>query len=321
MKLATLEGSTGRDVRRELLGRLLESAEADAAFWYDVDAEGTIVGLEVVGDHAVGGLLSGYSGRRFPAGGVSSTAAIAGMRSWTLQDAPAEVRSRFRTYRQDFRDPDRAEELPLYQQVYRPLGVHDHLRVLAYRGERYLGWFGVVRASRGRFEAREVRRLDPQVAHIVEGLAAARAMDAVGEDAFLILDATGQVERGTEGALRWLSTERAELLARAVRAADRGGEPTLAIDRVHVRLVRLAGQTNVRYLAMLRERDAIELRAASALSMSERAVAEDLAAGLTIREIAASRGRAESTVKSQAKSLYRKLGVASRVELVEALRG
>ena len=199
--------------------------------------------------------------------------------------------------------------------------AHDHLRVLAYRGERYLGWFGVVRASRGRFEAREVRRLDPQVAQIIEGLAAARAMDAVGEDAFLILDATGQVERGTEGALQWLSTERAELLARAVRAADRGGEPTLAIDRVHVRLVRLAGQTSVRYLAMLRERDAIELRAASALSMSERAVAEDLAAGLTIREIAASRGRAESTVKSQAKSLYRKLGVASRVELVEALRG
>jgi DNA-binding NarL/FixJ family response regulator len=95
---------------------------------------------------------------------------------------------------------------------------------------------------------------------------------------------------------------------------DVDGEGTI------VGLVRLAGQTNVRYLAMLREHDAIELRDASALSMSEHAVAEDLAASLTIREIAASRGRAESTVKSQAKSLYRKLGVASRVELVEALR-
>jgi DNA-binding NarL/FixJ family response regulator len=71
---------------------------------------------------------------------------------------------------------------------------------------------------------------------------------------------------------------------------------------------------------MLRDRDAIELRAEPRLSPTEQAVADDLVAGLTVREVAALRGFAESTAKTHVKNIYRKLAVASRVELVEALR-
>lgn len=260
---------------------------------------------------------SPFVGRRFPAGGVRGADPLDELRPWSVRTAPAEVRSRFRTYRQDYEDPDRAEDLPIFRDVYRPAGAHDHLRALVYRGGSYLGWFGVVRGAR--FGLRSARRLDVTMPRITEGLAAARALERVGDDAFLVLLPDGRVEHGTEGALRWWTRDRGLELARVVRAADCDEAAAALVGGVHVRLIRLAG-ASARYLALLRDRDLLSLHPTSVLSVSERLVAEDLAAGLTIREIAASRGRAESTVKSQAKSLYRKLGVASRVELVEALR-
>lgn len=304
----TFDASSPEALRRALLAELLPRAEGDAALWYDIDEAGTIVGLEVVGDARLASQLAPFVGRRFPNGGVRGVDAQSPLRRWNVRTAPAEVRSRFRTYHQDYDDPDRAEDLPIFRDVYRPA---------VYRGATYLGWFGVVRGAR--FGSREGARLAPAMPRIVEGLAAARALERVGDDAFLVLLPDGRVEHGTEGALHWWTRERGATLATLVRAADTDQSATGLVGGVHVRLVRLAG-ASARYLALLRDRDLLSLHPTSVLSASERLVAEDLAAGLTIREIAVSRGRAESTVKSQAKSVYRKLGVASRVELVEALR-
>jgi two-component system nitrate/nitrite response regulator NarL len=48
----------------------------------------------------------------------------------------------------------------------------------------------------------------------------------------------------------------------------------------------------------------------------EREIAGMVMRGLSNREIAAARGTSENTVANQLKAIFRKLGVASRIELV-----
>lgn len=61
-------------------------------------------------------------------------------------------------------------------------------------------------------------------------------------------------------------------------------------------------------------------RAVVKLSPAEAAVVAELTRGLTNREIAAQLGKSESTIKSQLRSVYRKLGVANRIRLMVMLR-
>ncbi|MBX3229458.1 MAG: helix-turn-helix transcriptional regulator [Labilithrix sp.] len=56
--------------------------------------------------------------------------------------------------------------------------------------------------------------------------------------------------------------------------------------------------------------------AASGLSAAERAVAELAVAGLSNAAIGARRGTSARTIAAQLASIYRKLGVSSRAELV-----
>ncbi|MCA9613211.1 MAG: hypothetical protein KC586_10710, partial [Myxococcales bacterium] len=270
----TFDASNPQELRRTLLAEILPHAEADAALWYDIDTTGTIVGLEVVGDARVASQLAPFVGRRFPHGGVHDHEIPGDLRGWNVHTAPVDVRCRFRTYRQDYADADRAEDLPIYRHVYRPAGANDHLRALVYRGERYLGWFGVVRGDR--YHPRDGHRWNATLPRVASGLAAARALERVGDDAFLVLRPDGRVEHGTEGALRWWTRARGATLATLVRAADTDESATGLVGGVHIRLVRLAG-ASARYLALLRDRDLLSLHPTSVLSASERLVAEDLA--------------------------------------------
>lgn len=58
-----------------------------------------------------------------------------------------------------------------------------------------------------------------------------------------------------------------------------------------------------------------------ALTLTEQEVALSVFEGRSNREIAAARGVSVKTVGHQLESIYRKLGVSSRVELVLRLRG
>jgi DNA-binding NarL/FixJ family response regulator len=57
----------------------------------------------------------------------------------------------------------------------------------------------------------------------------------------------------------------------------------------------------------------------TALTEAEREVAIELMRGATYAAIASKRGSAERTIANQAQSLYRKMGVNSRLELSTAL--
>lgn len=62
-------------------------------------------------------------------------------------------------------------------------------------------------------------------------------------------------------------------------------------------------------------------RAVVKLSPAEAAVVACLSRGLSNPEIAAELGKSAATVKSQLASVYRKLGVNSRLRLLRMLRG
>jgi DNA-binding CsgD family transcriptional regulator len=310
-------------VRDEVLDALRLSVDADSAGWHDVTESGLLAAVRSRGAPEAGRLVASYLGRALPSGSMSTESdQVRRLRrgGWTLSNPGKVMRHSFLAMHEVYRSEEVLESLPVFQEFYARAKLTDQLRLLAYRGTRFIGWIAALRSG-GRFSREQQQRANGLVRQTIEALAAARTMEALDDDAFLIFDGAGVVERGTERALAWLSRERAEVFARCVCAADRDEGKQFRVDGVSARLVRLAGGESVRYLAMLKDRDSIELSVGAGLSPMERTVAEDLAAGLTIPEIAASRGRAESTVKSQAKNIYRKLGVASRLELVEALRG
>ena len=320
-EVTTFVSGTPDTLRDEVLERVRLVADAESAAWFDGTRSGVLTVVRSCGAPEAGRVLATYVGRVLPNGAATtSREEVRRVRrgGWTVTQPPLRVRTSFRSFEDDYVTRASVESLPVYTEFYQSAGLTDQLRLLAYRGGRFVGWIAALRAG-GLFTSRERRRLDPLVGPTIEGLAAARTLEALDDDSFLVFDGAGRVEHGTERALAWLSAERAGIFARCVRAADRGEGKHFRVDGVSSRLVRLAGGDSVRYLAMLRDRDAIELRAEPRLSPTEQAVAEDLAAGLTLREVAALRGFAESTAKTHAKKIYRKLGVASRVELASRL--
>ena len=69
----------------------------------------------------------------------------------------------------------------------------------------------------------------------------------------------------------------------------------------------------------MRDRDGVDLRTLArryGLTPAERSVAAQLALGLTVREIAASTGRRESTVRWHVRNLHSKLGVHRQADVV-----
>ena len=69
----------------------------------------------------------------------------------------------------------------------------------------------------------------------------------------------------------------------------------------------------------MRVRDGVDLRTLArkyGLTPAERRVAAQLALGLTVREIAASTGRRESTVRWHVRNLHSKLGVHRQADVV-----
>lgn len=86
-----------------------------------------------------------------------------------------------------------------------------------------------------------------------------------------------------------------------------------------IHAIRMGGSEGVRYLLRVSGAAPLRLAANAALSPRQREVCEFAAAGATVAEIGAATGLAMETVRSHLKASYHRLGVASRLELAEAL--
>ncbi|MCA9616224.1 MAG: hypothetical protein KC586_25890, partial [Myxococcales bacterium] len=182
--LSTFVSGTPCALRREVVERVRHDAEAGAALWYDADANGGLVDFTSVGAATLPSRLGAFVGGALPDGAAITDAEVVRARRrgrWTIANAPRPLRAGFRTIADDFAGIEEFSVFPIWRDFYAPLGFRDHVRVLAYRGPRFLGWLGAF-STHGAFARGVGARLTPSLIRALEGLAAARTMEALDDD-------------------------------------------------------------------------------------------------------------------------------------------
>ncbi len=223
--------------------------------------------------------------------------------------------------------PDRVwQETRIYQDIFAPIGVSDQQRLLVADGRSLVGWIGLLRdGGAENFALRDRKRLAPLVAPIAARVVAAARLDAAasGEPGDLVVRPDGEVEFASANGKLWIEQEGfSDALRQRVRAIDRGlvdARSAVLDGGAETSVLRLDGREGVRYLVNVRRARPLRVSPLVELTEAERDVAEIAAAGATAREIAVERGTSEGTVRNQLKRIYRVLGVASRMELVNSL--
>jgi DNA-binding CsgD family transcriptional regulator len=208
--------------------------------------------------------------------------------------------------------------------VFEPMEIGDQLRAIIYDGDRLVGNVGLARrGSQERFRKEEEQSLQRCLPQIKAVLATADTLEAqlYGEGVLGLLDARGNIEYATSAFARWLTEDRRLYLRRRLGMIDLGTTTcgTETFLGTEVRIVRMEGASGSRYFVTVERVRSLRLTARVWLSDRQIAVAEYAAAGATVDEIARALGISSHTVKTHLKTVYERLGVASRVELAEVL--
>lgn len=194
---------------------------------------------------------------------------------------------------------------------------------MLYDGARFLGEIVLWSARRDAFRRRELSALNERVHAAIALLAEATSIEdrELAGPTALVVRGDGDVELASPAASAWVArTNRAQLVTDAVAECEARDEPaaTRVIDGAMASLVRLDGR-GAPWLVTLTALTPITLMAEASLSERQRAVAHSAAAGATAAEIARDLGISEETVRDHLKAVYRRLGVASRLELSQRL--
>jgi len=211
---------------------------------------------------------------------------------------------------------------PLHRYVYRPLGTAGFMRALCFDGPRFVGYLMPSFADAERVTRDDVERLNRLVPEVVTVLTRADRIEreALDTATHFVVSADGHIAFTTRQGESWLTPSRRARIGELVRRADRTPlfETAHVIDGARATLLRLHGASVV-YLVTLVARTAPELAPDHLLTPRQREVAEYAVAGATVREIAESLATSPETVRQHLKEVYRRLGVASRLELAQRL--
>ncbi len=192
-------------------------------------------------------------------------------------------------------------------------------------GRQLVGWLGVlrIRASRpfGASAMRGLARVVPTVsAAVLESHALFTATYGERGEAFLAPD--GRRLCASAGGRRWLELpgNAAAISEMAFRMSAEGlGRLEAPIRGGTARLVRMSGVEVEGYLAELAPPCLVEHAATWDLTPAQLRVAMLAAHGATAQQIALSLGSTEGTVRVHLRDIFRRLGVASRLELARVL--
>jgi len=195
-----------------------------------------------------------------------------------------------------------------------------------YHGREFIGWLGAFRCGpKGLFKQTEVRAAQAFVDPLVAAMSAARKLERDGStkgSAHMILSPAGRIEHSCPSAANWLTEERRTLIAKAVKNYDRSNQAPKPISagNAEIRIVRMDGVGQVRYLVLAAPICPITMPADCSLTERQRAVAHFAAASCTALEIGEELGISINTVKTLLKQVYERLEVSNRVELMQVLR-
>jgi DNA-binding CsgD family transcriptional regulator len=334
-------GLSREDYFAELAPRLRRVVGSDASCWHTLDPQTR--------------LLTSDEPRELVAAGIYApdTVAAAGevlVRSEYLSDDPntfAELASRripVGILSQATRG--KPEHTARYRDLLEPSGIPHELRAAFVRRGRVWGAVHIARReSSGAFSQRDADALAQLVPAIAEGIRgslrfdAARRVAGVEAPGLVVLDASGEVELVTPPALPMLAAigaprlapEDGELpsaviaLAAFVRDQDPGAEGGNVVTvpgrdglvTLHASKPDPAGDRIAIVIEAARGPRAATVRLeAHGATAREREVATLVARGLTNPEIATTLVLSPHTVGDHVKSLFEKMGVATRQELV-----
>lgn len=223
--------------------------------------------------------------------------------------------------------PPNFDESHQYRHHWVPNRIHDQIRLLVYSGPRFIGWVGGFRRKgQPKFDVRDRRRMARLVTGVRGALCAADTLDrqsGLESHAFLVVRPDGTVDCASRAAVQWLDTRGTrEAVRRTVRRWERRGDavPTQTLAAgAQVEVARLDASSPVRYLLTISPWTAPTLASDAELSPHQREIAAFVASGASSDEIARTLGRSRETVRSHVRTIYRRLGVQSRLELSRAL--
>lgn len=321
-RLCLQERDTPADLRARVLEALYERGDGDAAvFSHFVEEDGRyeFASAQWKASEGISEKVAGCIAMvRQTAAPLASTLNVRGA---TPLERRAFIEDQAHISRRQF------ESSPAFDAYYRPNDLAYHQRLLAYHGDRFVGWVGLMRCGHTRpFGPRDRRRLRSFVEPVITALTQADRLErasAPSEPADLVVRPDGSVELATGTASAWLAVPGwKEALAAAVQRFDRGEPAGPALFGVaRPRIARLDGDGGrVRYLVHVAVAAPLRLSPLAALSPVQREIAAQAAAGATVDEMARDLASRPETVKSHLKAVYRKLDVSSRVELSEVVR-
>lgn len=307
---------------------LLRATRADAVVNYAVSREAgdahRLIGLEVVGDRRVEDQVSFLEGRPAPRGSVAHPS-VEHSRGGPIDAPPPRWVNRFVPLERSVR-LDEWRRSPIWDAFYGPIHTADQLRVLIYDGGRFVRWLACLRLGRSRtpFERSALRAANASLSGLRSATIRAEAIDREvfegGGRLVGLADASGRVTLRSDEMTRWLERDgRASRLAAVVSEMANLERVRTWVGDSAVELLRLRDGDQAEWLVTVATPNELTLSSLATLTDRQRAVAEYLAAGATVEEVARALEISPNTVKYHAKRVYDVLQVATRAELVQAL--
>lgn len=326
----TDEADQPEQLRRRALDLLLEVIDADVGLFTQVYVAegqpryGDLLACGPAGTQAQA--LAGLDGSPAFQGGVTTPAARAEpwrRGYWDVRMPRRRQRNTFRTLDDDT-DRRALMDAPIWGQFYERFAIGDQLRALFYSGAELVGWFAALRLGKdGRFSDAEKAAVNARSDDFQALLTAAHARrDGLDGDRALyaVTAADGRPLHLTPGLEGWMDADGRRHVRRLVRQLDGDAErDSLRAfhSGVELQVVRMTGGPQTRYLVVVSQADVYELSPLHELTPTQRQVVECAVAGATNTEIAREMDISPSTVSTHMRNLYDRLGVASRIELVQ----
>jgi DNA-binding CsgD family transcriptional regulator len=209
----------------------------------------------------------------------------------------------------------------IMESLWTPANIHSNISMSVMRDGSFAGWIGAFRIDdEPAFTAEERRRLAPRIAAYIHALDMARRLEGDGPSgrALALMNERGEVTYACASGTQLmkndtLRTQIGDTLSKT------GHSASFTVGDFLVRVTPVAGESGRLFVVDMVALQRWRVPALVQMSLQKRRVAELVALGATVDEIGRSLDLSPWTVRTYLRQIYEALGVASRVELAEAV--
>lgn len=207
-----------------------------------------------------------------------------------------------------------------HRQVYGPAGLTHELSMLIYEGSRFIGRVIAVGGRRGFISSapRYWNGIREAVSRFIRQYDTQRRQCVPVSRGTFVIDQSRRVEFGTNGAWAWLSMP--DFRERFGQVSGPSDTELRLVGDAEVRVARMTNPGRAGLMVEVAPAAPVRLAPDGSLTPTQRKVAEFACEGATTQEIAATMEMSVETVRTHMREVYRRLEVASRVELAAKMR-